>query len=158
MSKRELVLTRKDIEKAEEINDLHIDDIRYRLKNRRTKGWRNLGRWQYVPSFEIDDFILYLNEFDWKCIYCGIQTRIHEGGKQPEDTSFTVDHIKPLDNGGTNLLTNIVCSCYRCNVSKKSLILDEFLTLQGISHLEFTRRLMAIRYRHSIERSRRYTS
>lgn len=43
-----------------------------------------------------------------KCWHCGIELN----GK------FHVDHLTPLDRGGTNWPNNLVCSCAKCNQTK----------------------------------------
>ena len=50
-----------------------------------------------------------------KCFYCNIEL-LPFGNKK---TSFTIDHIIPLCNGGTNELINLVPSCLSCNCRKK---------------------------------------
>ena len=42
-----------------------------------------------------------------RCAYCGI-----------EHSDMTIDHVIPQCLGGTNELTNVICSCERCNHSK----------------------------------------
>ena len=42
------------------------------------------------------------------CYYCGIPT------------ANTVDHLTPIDKGGTDELSNLVAACSHCNYSKGS--------------------------------------
>jgi 5-methylcytosine-specific restriction endonuclease McrA len=41
-----------------------------------------------------------------ECAYCG------------ETENLTLDHITPRARGGTDRVTNIVCACKECNISK----------------------------------------
>lgn len=51
-----------------------------------------------------------------KCVYCG----------RP-DILLTKDHVIPLASGGRHTAENIVPACRRCNISKHSRTVDEFL-------------------------------
>ena len=67
--------------------------------------------------------ILYRDDF--RCVYCGlssIETHIE----------LNVDHIVPFSMGGLNTASNLITSCFKCNMSKGHTILDE----------ESTRRLL----------------
>lgn len=46
----------------------------------------------------------------FKCQYCGV------GAK---DAELNVDHIKPLADGGTNALENLITACLSCNKGKQ---------------------------------------
>lgn len=46
---------------------------------------------------------------NFKCQYCG---------KQVPDIVLEVDHIVPVCEGGTNIISNLVTSCYDCNHGK----------------------------------------
>jgi HNH endonuclease len=52
----------------------------------------------------------------FKCQYCGASA--------PE-TLLHVDHIKPISEGGTNDITNLITSCSPCNLGKSSRVLDD---------------------------------
>jgi len=43
------------------------------------------------------------------------------------ETSFSLDHIKPVSKGGTNHLNNLIGCCRSCNSRKGNLSLNEFL-------------------------------
>lgn len=43
------------------------------------------------------------------CRYCGCQ---------PGETELQIDHIKPISQGGTNSLLNLITSCRLCNAGK----------------------------------------
>lgn len=43
------------------------------------------------------------------CRYCG---------RQPGETELQIDHVKPVSQGGTNSLLNLITSCRLCNAGK----------------------------------------
>jgi 5-methylcytosine-specific restriction endonuclease McrA len=54
-----------------------------------------------------------------KCWYCGIEL----------NNVYHADHFIPLNKGGSNWPSNIVCACGRCNCRKKDLLPDEYLAI-----------------------------
>lgn len=50
------------------------------------------------------------------CQYCG---------KSAPDVILHVDHILPVKEGGTNTITNLVCSCDSCNMGKGAIKLSD---------------------------------
>lgn len=76
-------------------------------KDRSSKWISNHKRW-----------IIYHNN-NYKCAYCG-DTII--SGKV-----FTLDHIIPIELGGTNKANNLVVACRNCNSSKEKRNLKDFL-------------------------------
>jgi len=48
---------------------------------------------------------------NWRCCYCGVRM----GGGTYEPTAATFEHVVPRSRGGTNLVTNLVVACRRCN-------------------------------------------
>lgn len=52
----------------------------------------------------------------FRCQYCG---------KSAPEVVLEVDHIKPVKEGGTNDLMNLVTSCRECNQGKKDRLLDD---------------------------------
>ncbi len=51
-----------------------------------------------------------------RCFYCGEKTARAFGPSQA-----TLDHLKPTAAGGSDAPSNLVPSCYRCNLAKGSL-------------------------------------
>ena len=49
--------------------------------------------------------------FDNTCIYCGTTH---------EPSQLTIDHVHPRCKGGKDVLSNVVCSCAKCNQEKGS--------------------------------------
>lgn len=53
------------------------------------------------------------------CAYCG---------KPPiDDSSLTIDHVKPKCRGGEDRTSNVIPACYACNAAKGSQHWEEFL-------------------------------
>jgi hypothetical protein len=52
----------------------------------------------------------------FKCQYCGAEA---------PTVLLHVDHIKPVAEGGTNDLTNLITACMPCNLGKRDIPLDE---------------------------------
>lgn len=50
------------------------------------------------------------------CQYCG---------RKSPDVILNVDHIKPVNDGGTNDLLNLITSCFDCNNGKRAIPLDK---------------------------------
>ncbi len=57
--------------------------------------------------------------FDGKCIYCG---KSEEG----ELRRHAIDHVIPLNRGGTSHISNLVLACNQCNASKNDKPLATF--------------------------------
>jgi len=49
--------------------------------------------------------------FDCTCVYCGNSYEINE---------LTIDHVRPRCNGGRDITSNLVASCWACNQDKGS--------------------------------------
>jgi 5-methylcytosine-specific restriction endonuclease McrA len=66
------------------------------------------------------------NMFDGRCAYCG----------KPLDDNFHIDHVKPIYRGregyplssrqGEDIIENMMPSCPRCNLWKKTFTVEEF--------------------------------
>lgn len=56
------------------------------------------------------------NKYDNKCSYCGCELA----------DKFHVDHIKPKNNGGQDIIENYNPSCMSCNIRKSTYSIDEF--------------------------------
>ena len=69
----------------------------------------NASEWAQARSavFERDDYT---------CQYCGVR-----GGR------LECDHVIPVCRGGSNDYTNLVTACFRCNRSKHSKTVEEWL-------------------------------
>lgn len=57
----------------------------------------------------------------FKCQYCG---------ESAPDVVLEVDHIKPVAEGGTNDLINLITSCFDCNRGKGKRLLDDNSVLE----------------------------
>ncbi len=81
---------------------------------------------------------------DKKCAYCGSDINHHK--------VMHVDHFIPLSKGGANKISNFVCSCHLCNISKNNVDIEEFRfrmsinnsPLKGILRAEQVRQLIGL--------------
>jgi CRISPR/Cas system Type II protein with McrA/HNH and RuvC-like nuclease domain len=83
------------------------------------------------------DILRLLNASRWECVYCGrkmIVSSTCSGGA-------TFDHIIPFCRGGANMINNVVPCCRRCNESKGSKTL-----LNWIDEQELDLDCFAVRY------------
>lgn len=64
------------------------------------------------------------------CSYCGI-----------ESVKLTLDHIKPLNNGGANSVLNITLACGSCNYSKQDKDLLDWLGISEELKVKFRKQL-----------------
>lgn len=58
-----------------------------------------------------------LERDNYKCFYCGASP------KNDPNVKLEIDHIIPLDKGGTNDKNNLVTACWDCNEGKKNKLL-----------------------------------
>lgn len=58
------------------------------------------------------------------CTYCGCKV----SSKEPDGSIWlkTLDHVIPKSKGGSDGLYNLVVACFKCNQSKKDLLLEEW--------------------------------
>ena len=82
--------------------------LAYRMaKRKRWHGWlRKVARRRFAEIVLRDGYA---------CRYCGTTTQF-----------LDVDHVQPLNRGGSSDLDNLALACRPCNVSKGSLLLDEW--------------------------------
>lgn len=73
------------------------------------------------------------------CTYCGATL---EDGAQ-----LTLDHIKPVNKGGTNGETNLVTACLCCNSKRQDKTVRAFATVEGMDVDETLARVRRRRYR-----------
>ena len=52
------------------------------------------------------------------CAYCDMSL---------DDKQYHIDHVIPLSVGGSNLITNLVISCPKCNLTAGSLVFTDFM-------------------------------
>lgn len=88
-----------------------------------------------------------LERDSYRCKYCGRSPKTTEG------LEIVVDHIIPLELGGTNDMTNLLTACFECNEGKKDrrlaiigfereykLPIDEILRLAELNNREETKK------------------
>jgi 5-methylcytosine-specific restriction endonuclease McrA len=65
-------------------------------------------------GYEVREYLL--NKWDRKCSYCGV-----------ENTPLQVEHIRPKSKGGSNRISNLCLACEKCNQSKGTQLIEQFL-------------------------------
>jgi len=75
-----------------------------------------------MNDFTKDDWHWLLALFKYRCFYC----------LRPSN-ALEIDHIKPLLNGGSHTLSNIVPACRSCNAQKRTRSLWNFAMAGGLS-------------------------
>lgn len=85
------------------------DKVRVKSQNRRAKVKKGGGR---ITGTEWRDL---KEKYNHACLCCG--------RREPE-IKLTLDHVNPLDNGGTNHISNIQPLCLSCNDRKGTKIID----------------------------------
>ncbi|MEK3819676.1 HNH endonuclease signature motif containing protein [Cytobacillus sp. FSL W8-0315] len=72
------------------------------------------------------DEVFKVESYKCKCCGCNTEKKFSyiKGTQIPKPTSPTIDHIIPLNHGGTHTLNNVQLLCYRCNNSKQDGFLD----------------------------------
>jgi 5-methylcytosine-specific restriction endonuclease McrA len=86
------------------------------------KRWRTLEKRSFKHNLSMPNynqvhallFQSYNNGF--KCNYCGVQLKVKDS--YPYYFVFSLEHKKPLQNGGTNAIENLAIICHRCNIVK----------------------------------------
>lgn len=79
----------------------------------------NRRNWYKLGGFSNKDWLYIMNEFEWKCFYCG--SGLHRYNR-------TIDHIIPITKGGLHEKWNIVPCCVSCNSSKNNKLLMEWIS------------------------------
>jgi len=57
----------------------------------------------------------------FRCIYCG------RSSITSEDVVLQVEHVHPRDDGGKDILSNLVTACQQCNVEKGKNLLPKHI-------------------------------
>lgn len=90
--------------------DRHPDRTRFYTAQRRTRVRNADG--SHTPA----DIALQLKSQRGKCWWCGCKL----------NSGYHLDHIIPLDRGGSNWPNNIVIACSRCNQSRQNKLPHEW--------------------------------
>lgn len=70
----------------------------------------------HEPHHTIADIDRQYERQDGKCYHCGAEL----------NNRYHVDHLIPINRGGTNGASNIVCSCPKCNRAKGDMLVSEW--------------------------------
>jgi 5-methylcytosine-specific restriction endonuclease McrA len=84
---------------------------KYLDNSKRYKKSRRLREKLAVGSYDMVDFEKLIEMVGYKCPRCG---------NKLEKDEFTVDHVIPYCDGGSNDITNIQPLCWLCNVQKNT--------------------------------------
>lgn len=90
--------------------DRHPERTRYYTAERRARVKNAEGQ------HTADDILLQIKSQKRKCWWCGCKLT----------DSYEVDHLTPLNRGGTNWPNNIVISCKHCNTSRQDRLPHEW--------------------------------
>ena len=88
-------------------------------KRRRQKRFLTMRSHQHVvPDLSLAVYV----RSGGRCHYCGVTLSV---------ATMTLDHVVPVNRGGTTCLDNLVASCAPCNQEKGGLSLAEFMVSRG---------------------------
>lgn len=90
---------------------------------------------------------------DWRCGWCAQKTRRDMGWQN----SATIEHVQPVSEGGTNLLTNLASACARCNRLRGTQPAEEFRCLAVQFEPDTRTLLQALAHERKIKRAHRQT-
>jgi DNA-binding transcriptional MerR regulator len=118
----------EDFEKAIDKEDsLSVDEVEEKeLSSLTTKEEIDVEEAKIVEAKrrkKLRNEVTYKLRFDvlerdqYHCVYCGRSPKTTPG------LEVVVDHIIPLEKGGTNDMTNLATSCFECNEGKKARML-----------------------------------
>ena len=102
------------------------------LKEKFNRRYLNIRKRGVIIPIELKDalWILLLENHNngFRCEYCKKKLLINDSKKYFPDV-FSFDHIKSLDVGGTNDITNFAICCHACNIIKGTTEVDIFKKL-----------------------------
>lgn len=78
---------------------------------------RRLRKFNALGNHTYEQWIARIEFYGWRCKYCKVQL---------DEKSLTMDHIIPLNKGGSNWASNLAPACKPCNSSKQDKKLNEF--------------------------------
>lgn len=61
-----------------------------------------------------------------RCFWCDQEVILHWPQISTPDNGATMDHIIPKSQGGQTNESNLVCACYRCNRTRRTMKAEEF--------------------------------
>ena len=67
-----------------------------------------------LQNYEVKEYLL--EKYQRTCVYCN-----------SKDGFLEIEHIVPKSKGGSNRISNLTLACKRCNKSKGSLLIEDFL-------------------------------
>lgn len=76
------------------------------------------------------------------CGYCGVFLHEHE---------LTIDHVIPKSMGGSNGLSNLMCSCKTCNSSKGTKSLEDYRLYISIGKSKYSGVITTTQYKQLVQ-------
>ena len=86
---------------------------------------------------------LIYNYANGRCTLCGRKILFED---------MTIDHIKPLSLGGADVVENLTCTCYACNLFKGNILPDDFLERVSLIYLYQMEKRCKSKFRWAIVR------
>lgn len=79
-------------------------------RTRTTRKWHG-GKW-----IRPEKRLAIYDRDSWCCVYCGWAEDVPpDEGFIPYANHLTLDHVRPVDRGGSNEPDNLVTACHKCN-------------------------------------------
>ena len=115
---REEILARKRMQ-TKEWKQLHPDQVRIQIHNRRARKLGNMGSYTKTQLKEL------FEKQEGRCYYCS--KLLYSSFKNWPH----IDHVTPLIRGGSNDISNIVYACADCNLTKNNKTREEFIAARS---------------------------
>ena len=96
--------------------ELSLDGVVCSKCKRTDNSRRAALRRNALGSFTHQEWQAKLEEYNYKCAYCG----------NPLDEDITIDHITPISRGGSHNINNLAPAHKVCNSSKYNKTLEEY--------------------------------
>jgi 5-methylcytosine-specific restriction endonuclease McrA len=74
-----------------------------------------------VVALTVEDLVALLDRYQMTCAYCRRDVLLHVPVGHAQ--KLTLDHVRPIDQGGGHTAENLVPACWTCNERKGTLIL-----------------------------------
>ena len=87
------------------------------------------------------------------CEYCGKEMKLKGGGYEGNKDVWSIEHKRPLSEGGDNSMDNITFVCHQCNLVKGTLSSEIYVHLLEIlrkDDVQFMRKYLDEAYRAAL--------
>lgn len=107
------------------------------MKKRSNKRVRTSRKWHGAKWIRPEKRLAIYDRDSWCCVYCGwaddtAATSAEQtlaGYVYAYPNHLTLDHVKPVDSGGSNEPDNLVTACHLCNSTRQSLSARDWYAL-----------------------------